>query len=170
MVVASGGKADEFQIHLASTQGLNHHVEAQVAALVHHPRANLHGEVHISQLKLHPVQYFLQCRTCRGEDTYSLCDGEHLPTSGVDWDESRRQQLPALAAVGFGGVKQLIHTNLDGTEGMEPTLEASMGENAWILGGGGGVFVQGVTYLAEVVPVERGCRLRSQLEKMQLCS
>lgn len=92
--------------------------------------------------------------------TYSLCDGEHLPASGVDWDESRRQQLPLLCVVASGGVKQLIDTNLHKTiQSVQSKGPARLQMNPSC-----------PTYLAEMMPVECRCCLRSQLEEMQLCS
>lgn len=45
-------------------------------------------------------------------DPYSLCDGEHFPTGGVDGDKPRGQQLLALRAVVPSVVQELINTDL----------------------------------------------------------
>lgn len=44
-----------------------------------------------------------------GWDTYSLCNGEHFPASGVDRDQSRRLQLLTLRYV---AIYELVDTDL----------------------------------------------------------
>lgn len=47
-----------------------------------------------------------------GWDTYSLCNGEHFPASGVDRDQSGRQQLLPLSNVHFAAIQKLVDTDL----------------------------------------------------------
>lgn len=108
------------------------------------------------------------CTPSREVDTYCLCDGEHFPASRVDWNESRGQQLLLLCVVASAGVKQLINTNLNETGEMRAYSDVqSRGIAAFHLIDR--LLVFNGTYLAEMVPVECQCCLRSQLEKMELC-
>lgn len=45
-------------------------------------------------------------------DTYSLCDGKNLPATGVNGNQSGRQQLLPLRNVHFAAVQNLIDIDL----------------------------------------------------------
>lgn len=101
-------------------------------------------------------------------DTHRLRDREHLPSSRVDWDESRRQQLLLLRVVASAGVKQLINADLNGTAEMWGVTAIPRAETLHFTELFSTVTFES-TYLAEMVPVKCHCCLRSQLEKMELC-
>lgn len=103
-------------------------------------------------------------------DTYCLSNGEHFPAGRVDWNKTGRQQLLPLRVVASTGVKQLINTNLNGRRVITVMSKAEI----CLVGFTGfypiNLLSINATYLAEMVPVEYQCCLRSQLEKMELCS
>lgn len=86
----------------------------------------------------------------------------------MDWDETRRQQLPVLCVVVLAGVEQLINTNLDGKIKDGGLQECP--RTRCILVHLDIISLFDGAYLAEMVSVECQCCLRSQLEKMKLCS
>lgn len=110
------------------------------------------------------------CRPYREVDTYCLSNGEHFPAGRVDWNKTWRQQLLLLRVVASAGVKQLINTNLNRRRVITVKSKAEIYLVGFMRFHPVKVLSFNATYLAEMVPVEWQCCLRSQLEKMELCS